>query len=144
MAETGSPIARETKPPRRPPGAGFVLVAGLFLASAPALAQEPKGDPQAGQLVFNNACRTCHTLNAGDNRLGPNLHAVVGRKAGAAEGFAYSSALKDAGLTWDRATLDRFITAPDAVVPGHNMKPYTGMTSAEDRANLLAFLESRR
>ena len=122
-----------------------LLAVCLVAASAtPSGAQDAKGNAQAGQLVFNNTCRTCHVLREGDNRLGPNLHAIVGRKAGAAEGYAYSSALKGADLVWDRATLDRFIAVPDEVVPGNTMKPYTGMTSAEDRANLIAYLESRR
>jgi cytochrome c len=50
--------------------------------------------------------------------------------------------MKDADLTWDRATLDRFIANPDQVVPGNKMKPYGGLTSAEERAAIIAFLES--
>jgi cytochrome c len=114
----------------------------LLLAALTSGAQAQ--DPDAGQVLFNNACRTCHFLNAGDNRLGPHLHGVVGRKAGSVEGYGYSAALKGADLTWDKATLDRFIAAPDSVAPGHNMKPYPGMTAAEDRARIIAFLESRR
>ena len=56
------------------------------------------------QLVFNNVCRTCHTVKEGDNRLGPNLHNIIGRKAGSVPDHGYSSAMKDADLTWDRAT----------------------------------------
>ena len=93
------------------------------------------------QLVFNNVCRTCHTLKEGDNRLGPNLHNIIGRKAGSVPDYGYSSAMKDADLTWDRATLDRFIANPDQVVPGNRMKPYGGLTSAEERAKIIAYLE---
>ena len=53
------------------------------------------------QMAFNNACRTCHSIKEGDNRLGPSLHGVVGRKAGSLEGFAFSSAMKSAGIVWD-------------------------------------------
>ena len=117
----------------------LVLSAGvLLLAMLPAVAQD-KAD---GQLLFNNSCRTCHTLKQGDNRLGPNLHGIVGRKAGALTDFGYSGSMKNAGLVWDKATLDRFIADPDRVVPGHNMKPYGGMTSAEDRATIIRFLET--
>lgn len=118
----------------------FALIALALAASAgqPAGAQ----DAQAGKLVFNNACRTCHTLKEGDNRLGPNLAGIVGRKAASAQGYEYSSAMKAAGLTWDAATLDRFIADPQAVVPGNNMKPYSGMSDAGDRADLVAFLAS--
>ena len=93
------------------------------------------------QLVFNNVCRTCHTLKEDDNRLGPNLHNIIGRKAGSVPDHGYSSAMKDADLTWDRATLDRFIANPDQVVPGNRMKPYGGLTSAEERAKIIAYLE---
>ena len=57
-------------------------------------------------------------------------------------GYAYSSALARGDLVWDRTTLDRFIANPDAVAPGHGMRPYTGIASAEERARLIAFLEA--
>src|SRR5262245_52934387 len=117
----------------------LLLAAALPLGAAPAIAQD-KGDPDAGQLLFNNACRTCHTLREGDNRLGPNLHGIVGRKAGELTNYGYSGSMKNSGLVWDKATLDRFIADPDRVVPGHNMKPYGGMASAEDRATIIGYL----
>jgi cytochrome c len=113
------------------------LAAAMLAISQSALAQDADG-----QLAFNNACRTCHTLREGDNRLGPNLHKIVGRKAGALPNYAYSSAMKAADTVWDKATLDRFIANPDQVVPGHNMKPYGGIASVEDRAKIVAFLEA--
>jgi cytochrome c len=119
------------------------LLAALIGAGQWALAQGKPAETDAGQLAFNNACRTCHTMREGDNRLGPNLYKIVGRKAGAVPGYGYSSAMKDAGLVWDKATLDRFIADPDQVVRGHNMKPYGGMGSAEDRARIIAYLEAR-
>ena len=117
----------------------MLLAAVLTLAARPAIAQDKL--PESGELLFNNACRTCHTLREGDNRLGPSLHNIVGRKAGALAGYGYSSAMKDAGLVWDKATLDRFIASPDEVIPGHNMKPYGGIASAEERAKIVAYLE---
>ena len=121
------------------------LAVAILAATQTSLAQEPTGKAAAaddGQLAFNNACRTCHTLREGDNRLGPNLHGIVGRKAGSLPNFAYSSAMKDAGLVWDKATLDRFIANPEQVVSGHKMKPYGGIASADDRAKIVAFLET--
>jgi cytochrome c len=115
--------------------AGFV--ATIVLISTPGRAQE-----QDGQLLFNNACRTCHTMKEGDNRLGPNLHKVVGRKAGSLGDYEYSGAMKNAGLVWDKATLDKFIANPDQVVSGHKMKPYGGLSSADDRARIVAYLEA--
>jgi cytochrome c len=118
----------------------------VFVLCAPALAQDTvgKGDGgQDGQILYNNACRTCHTLREGDNRLGPNLHKIMGRKAGSLSGYGYSSAMKGADLTWDKATLDRFIANPDQVVSGHSMRPYGGIASADERAKIIAFLEAQ-
>ena len=99
-------------------------------------------EAEAGQLIFNNACRTCHTLREGDNRLGPNLHNIIGRKAGTLPSFGYSSAMKGADFVWDKEKLDRFIAKPDEVVPGNSMKPYGGLASPEDRTKIIAFLQS--
>jgi cytochrome c len=93
-------------------------------------------------LAFNNACRTCHSLKEGDNRLGPNLYKVVGRKAGSLPAYGYSAAMKGAEFVWDKENLDRFISDPDAVVPGNKMKPYGGLASADARAKVIAFLAS--
>ena len=120
----------------------------LSLAALLAISPDAFGQDRAvngavadNQLVFNNVCRTCHTVKEGDNRLGPNLHNIIGRKAGSVPDYGYSSSMKDADLTWDRATLDRFIANPDQVVPGNRMKPYGGLTSAEERAKIIAYLE---
>jgi len=119
-------------------------LAAVMAISADALGQDaaPKSAAADSQLTFNNVCRTCHTLKEGDNRLGPNLHNIIGRKAGSVPDYGYSSAMKDGDLTWDKATLDRFIANPDQVVPGNKMKPYGGLTSAEERAKIIAFLEA--
>ena len=118
--------------------AGLATVLSLLASSATA----QDAGAQAGQLLFNNTCRTCHTTQEGDNRLGPNLHGIVGRKAGSLPNYGYSHAMAESGLTWDEATLDRFIASPDAVVSGNNMKPYGGLASPEDRARIIAFLKS--
>ena len=120
----------------------------LLMAAACALSLSAAGSASAqdtaesGKLLFNNACRTCHSVNEGDNRLGPSLHGIVGRPSGAMEGVNYSSALSDGAVTFDEATLDRFIENPDAVAPGHGMKPFGGISSPEDRAAIVAFLKS--
>jgi cytochrome c len=84
----------------------------------------------------------CHTLREGDNRLGPSLYGGIGRKAGSLPNYNYSESMKKADIVWDKNSLDRFIANPDAVVPGNNMKPYGGIASAEERAKIIAFLES--
>jgi cytochrome c len=69
---------------------------------------------------------------------------VIGRKAGTAPGYSnYSQGLKSSGITWDEATLDKFITNPDAVVPNNNMKPFKGVTDETARAKIIAFLKSK-
>ena len=104
----------------------------------------PSAAADDGQLAYNNNCRTCHSMKEGDNRLGPSLHKIFGAKAGAAKGYTlYSEGLRSSGITWDEATLDKFIANPDAVIPNNNMNPYTGMTDAAVRAKIIAYLKSQ-
>ena len=125
----------------------FLLIAALsgmscLFASPAALAQA--AEDASGQQAFNNACRTCHMVREGDNRLGPNLHKIIGRKAGSLPGYGFSSAMKEAGFVWDEEKLDRFMAKPDEVVPGNNMKPYGGLASDEERNKIIAFLAQQR
>lgn len=122
--------------------ASFAIVVSSLVGGLPVEVSAQEADAQAGKIVFNNSCRTCHTLKPGDARLGPDLAGIIGRKAGAGEGYSYSSAMKNAGITWDEANLDRFIADPNAVIPNNNMKPYTGMSSESDRKNLIAYLKA--
>jgi cytochrome c len=122
---------------------GAVCIVYVMLsASSSAPQQRQEADATSGQLVFNNVCRTCHTTREGDNRLGPNLYKIVGRKAGSLQNYSYSSAMKGAGFIWDESKLDRFIANPEQIVPGNNMKPFSGLASADDRAKVIAFLLS--
>jgi cytochrome c len=114
----------------------------MLSASSSAPQQRQEGDATSGQLIFNNACRTCHTTREGDNRLGPNLYKIVGRKAGSLQNYGYSSAMKGTDFVWDEAKLDRFVANPEQIVPGNNMKPFSGLASADDRAKVSAFLLS--
>jgi cytochrome c len=116
----------------------FSLTAASVLLAGAAAAQD---DP--GQLMFNNACRTCHTVKQGDNRLGPNLYKIIGRLAGSVDSYNYSSALQNADFAWDEETLDRFIANPEQAVPGNNMKPFGGISSKEDRAKIIGFLRAQ-
>ena len=122
------------------------LSAMAFMLPAPsALPQVPQGtEDVSGQQAFNNACRTCHMVKEGDNRLGPNLYRVVGRKAGSLPDYGFSSAMKEAGFVWDEEKLDRFIANPDEVVPGNSMKPYGGLSSSDDRKKIIAYLAQPR
>lgn len=115
----------------------LVVAAASGSAVNPAAAQQDKA---AGQLAFNNACRTCHTVKEGDNRLGPSLHGVVGREAGSLKGFGFSEAMKQSGIVWDEAKLDAFMANPEAVVPGNSMKPFGGVGDPEERKSIIAYL----
>ena len=124
---------------------GALSAMAYILPLPSALPQASQGtEDGAGQQAFNNACRTCHMVKEGDNRLGPNLHRVVGRKAGSLPDYGFSSAMKEAGFVWDEEKLDRFIANPDEVVPGNSMKPYGGLASSEDRKKIIAFLAQAR
>jgi cytochrome c len=114
------------------------LTVMVFLLSSPVISQE------AAEHIFNNACRTCHTTREGDDRLGPNLYNIIGRKAGSLPHYNYSNAMKDAGFIWDEGKLEQFIAHPDAVVPGNNMKPFGGLASVEDRKRVVTFLRSMK
>lgn len=133
-----------------------IALSVLFTGSQPAMAQTEElpnaaaaettapaktGTTDGGEEAYNNACRTCHSVKSGDNRLGPSLSGIVGKKAGSESGYQYSPSLKDSGVTFDEATLDKFITNPDGVAPGNNMKPYTGISDAALRAKIIAFLK---
>jgi cytochrome c len=92
-----------------------------------------------GEDVFNDNCAVCHSPEAGTNKLGPSLFGVVGRKAGSVDGYTYAPATKQSGLTWDAATLDKYITNPQGVIPGTKML-FPGIKSADDRKALITYL----
>lgn len=116
----------------------FILALGLTAATAGgALAQA--GDPAAGQKVFVR-CQACHVANAPTNRVGPSLQGLFGRKAGSVEGFKYSDANKNSGVTWDEATLDQYLVDPKAYMPGNKMA-FPGLKKPEERANVIAYLK---
>jgi cytochrome c len=117
------------------------LAMASALLSADALPQEADSDTSAGKVAFNTSCRTCHSIKEGDNRLGPNLHNIIGREAGSAE-YSYSPAMRGSDVVWDAETLDRFIENPDAAVPGNNMKPYGGISDKEVRASIVDYLST--
>lgn len=121
---------------------GFPLALALVvLSGGPALAQGG-GDPAAGEKVFNQ-CKACHTVEAGKNRVGPSLHGVVGRKAASVEGFKYSDAMKNSGLTWTPENLDKYLASPKGDVPGNKMA-FAGLKKPEDRANVIAYLSQQK
>jgi cytochrome c len=96
-------------------------------------------DAEAGQTVFKMQCGICHSPLAGKNMVGPSLFGIVGRGSGTVDGFRYSAANKNAGITWNAEVLDKYLTAPREVVPGTTMT-YAGLKDATKRADLIAYL----
>jgi cytochrome c len=95
------------------------------------------GDAARGKAVFEKRCIGCHALEA--DREGPRLAGVYGRKAGSVAGFTYSTGLKNLGVTWNDATLERWLSDPDLVVKDNNMS--IGVPKAEERRDLIAYLK---
>jgi cytochrome c len=84
----------------------------------------------------------CHSAAPGEHLTGPSLAHVWKRKAGTAEGFTrYSDALKRSGITWDETTLDRWLSNPDALVPGTSMT-FPGIKDAQARQDVIAYLRA--
>ena len=108
-------------------------------AIAAALATSAAAAP-TGQQVFEQRCTVCHSLQPAPGKMGPPLAGVVGRKAGSAPGFAYSTALKASAITWTPDQLDAFIKAPSKAVPGTKM--LLGAPDAEQRAAVIQYLTS--
>lgn len=112
-------------------GGLFLMPAGMRLAWA--------GDASAGKTVFTNVCSICHSVQPGQNKIGPSLFGLVGRKTGSVPGYSYSPANEAANLTWDEATLDKYLQGPRAMIPGTKMT-YGGLKDATKRADLIAYL----
>jgi cytochrome c len=95
--------------------------------SAPENSATPSATPAAAAAMVDPAppafmvCRSCHATQAGQNGIGPTLAGIVGSKAGAAPGYAFSPALKASGIVWDRASLDTWLQGPMKMVPGTRM-----------------------
>jgi cytochrome c len=98
-----------------------------------------EGDASRGKAVFEKRCTGCHAMEV--DREGPRLAGVFGRKAGSATGFTYSAALKSSGLTWNAATLERWLSDPDMVVHDNNMS--FSVPKAEERRDLIAYFKAQ-
>ncbi len=115
----------------------LALGAACLAASVPAEAgAAAAGDATRGRLVYR-VCEGCHSVDEDD--IGPRHRGVVGRRAGSISGFAYSPALRASGITWDAATLDRWLTDPQRLVPGTRM--FFNLQDPRDRADVIAYLE---
>lgn len=97
------------------------------------------GNAAEGEKVFIQ-CKTCHVKEAGQNRVGPSLAGIVGRAAGSVEGFQYSAANKNSGITWTPEKLFQYLEKPARVVPGTKMV-FAGLPDAQKRADVIAYLQ---
>jgi len=111
-------------------------LAGMSLAWL-ASAATPAGAPTATDF---SRCAGCHSTQAGQNKVGPSLAGVFGRSSGTVPGYSYSDALKNAHLTWDEQTLDKFLQNPGGLV--HGTKMFTSVPDTDTRQRVIAYLKS--
>lgn len=96
------------------------------------------GDAERGRSLFNRRCSGCHALDA--DREGPRLRDVYGRRAGSVSSFHYSSAIRTSGVTWTEASLDRWLSDSDSMLPGNAMG--FSVPKPQERSDIIAFLKS--
>jgi cytochrome c len=117
--------------------ASWAALTFLLLAAPPAArADALRGDPTHGQQIYAR-CQACHSIER--NRIGPMHKGLFGRRAGSVPGFVYSAAMRNSGIVWSEATLDRFLQGPRQMVPGTKMT-YAGVPDPQERADLIAYL----
>ncbi len=98
------------------------------------------GNAATGKRVFVK-CMSCHTVQEGQNRVGPSLYGIVGRNAGSVEGFNYSDANANSGITWTEEIMFEYLEAPQGYMPGTRMI-FPGLPVAQERADVIAYLQS--
>jgi cytochrome c len=115
----------------------FVLIAGAGLLSTVSASAQ---DIAAGEKVFVQ-CKACHQIGENaKNAVGPILNGLFGRKAGTIEGYSYSSANKNSGITWDEATFREYIKDPKAKIPGTKMA-FPGLKDPKQIDDVVAYLK---
>jgi len=116
----------------------FALV--LMCALPLSLSAHAEGDAAQGEALFKGTaqCKTCHKID--HNLVGPQLGGVFGRKSGSVPNFSYSAGMKTANLTWDAATLDKWLASPAVLVPGTHMS--MRVAKDQDRADIIAYLKT--
>lgn len=123
-------------------GAGALrptLLALIFAMTVTGGAVASSGDPAAGERVFRQ-CSTCHTVAPGSPRPGPHLAGIVGRKAGAVEGYRYSQAMQDADFVWTEESIAAYVAEPRDFLPGTTKR--VALRNAADAPDLIAYLKT--
>ncbi|QTH24842.1 c-type cytochrome (plasmid) [Rhizorhabdus wittichii] len=118
-------------------GSGTALSAAMVLTISAPAAGSASPSPQRPASFLQ--CAACHSVDPGRNGVGPSLAGVAGRKAASLPTFNYSAALKNSGLTWDAASLDRWLTSPQRTVPGTKM-PFAGIPDPAKRKEVVDYL----
>ena len=119
--------------------AGYALMLASALALCAPLAAYAEGDAAAGEKDFAH-CAVCHSAKPGENKLGPSLAGVFGRKSGTAPGYNYSQAMKDLNVTWDETNLDQYLKGPGMFVRGTKMVYF--VPNEKDRQDIIAYLKT--
>lgn len=109
-------------------------------ASAQGALASLNGDATKGRRVFAK-CMACHTVQEGQNRVGPSLYKIIGREAGTVEGFNYSDANANSGIVWTEEILFEYLENPQEYMPGTRMI-FPGLPAEQDRADVIAYLKS--
>lgn len=139
LAACGAPKDEAAAPASADPAAATDTSAPVAGPDASAVASASAAAD--GRPASFTQCVACHSVEPGKNGVGPTLAGVFGRKAGAEATYSYSAALKDSGLTWDEATLDKWLAAPMATVPGTRMS-YAGQPDAAARKELIEYMKT--
>ena len=127
---------RESKVGRAALGA-TACFGGIALAWSASAAATPAGAPTAADF---SRCAGCHSTQAGQNKIGPSLAGIFDKASGSVPGYNYSAALKNAHLTWDEQTLDKFLQNPGGLV--HGTKMFASVPDADTRQRVIAYLKS--
>ena len=143
-AQAAAPPTSQPQEAASEPHAAAPLAAAAPAPSAPTQDQgvQSAASNEELELAFNGHCRECRSFVKDDDRLGPTLYGVVGRKAGTVPDFAYSDSVKGSGITWDEPTLNKWITDPNALIPGNNMGAiFGGVADPAEREKIISFLK---
>ncbi len=145
VALGGSIVTGEVFHSERPEKMGYPIEGVVLEGEGAAAAEKPidfsVADATKGEQVFKK-CAACHNADKGGaNALGPNLWDVLGEPIGKGKGFAFTDALGGKGGNWDFANLSEWLANPKKFAPGTKMT-FAGLSNPEDRANVIAFLNS--
>lgn len=137
-----APAPAATPPVETPPAEPAVAPAAGAPAAAGATVQLAglTGDAAAGQRIFAQ-CRTCHALEAGQNKVGPSLNGIFGRTAGSVPNFRYSAANKASGVVWTEEVMFEYLENPREFMPGTNMS-FVGLKQPQQRVDVIAYLKA--